>query len=339
MKIKSLTIFITLVLILCACDNPKPTNEYLVETTDFSSIENLTVNYTATITLSPKTNETTTPDKKLLQATVTLSPNKTKTPLPALLKATPTYNPSNWVELPVIPKLSDRMIIVYNDGIKNGNNPRAFSKIGDCGSTPTWFLGDFDRGYRYYNLGQYQDLQKVIDFYTGSFNRTSLAARSGFNASSVLTPLWADRSQCQSNETPLACEYRLHQPVIAFVTMGANDVYHLDKFESQIRQVIEYSLNNGVIPVLSTKPDNVEKTHYINETIARLAIEYQVPLWNYWLAVQTLPNHGLQEDGVHITWSSNRFDKPDALNWGWPVRNLTALQVLQTIMDTLNTDQ
>jgi hypothetical protein len=212
-----------------------------------------------------------------------------------------------------------------------GNNPKAFSKIGDCGSTPTWFLGDFDRGTRFYNLGYYQYLDRVIAYYAGSFNRTSLAAQSGFNVSSVLTPLWADRSQCTANETPLACEYRIHKPILAFITLGANDVYHLESFEPQMRQIIEYSMDHGVIPVLSTKPDNIEKDNRINITIAKLAYEYQVPLWNFWLAVQPLPNHGLQEDGVHLTWRANQFENPDIFNWGWPVRNLTALHVLDSI--------
>jgi hypothetical protein len=233
--------------------------------------------------------------------------------------------------LPVFPEVSDRVIEIFRQGLALGNNPHAFSKIGDCGSTPAWFLGDFDRGPNYYSLGEYTELEAVIGEYQGSFDRTSLAARSGFNASALFVPLWADRTYCQADETPLACEYRIHRPSIAFIMLGTNDVWRPDEFEPQMRNIIEFSIDNGVIPVLSTKADNQEGDGSINATIARLAWEYEVPLWNYWAAVQPLPNGGLQEDGAHLTFGRNLFDDPEAMQRAWPVRNLTALQVLDAV--------
>lgn len=257
-----------------------------------------------------------------------------RTPLPSPI---PTLDPKNWMEWPVVPLLSDRVKEIYQAGIASGNQPNAFSKVGDCGSTPSWFLGDFDRGPRFYNLGDYTYLQTVIDYYQGSFGRTSLAALAGYNTSSVLTPLWSNKEYCAIDESPLACEYRLHRPIIALITLGANDVYHLESFEPQLRKIIEHSIQQGVIPVLATKPDNVEKDHRINQITAHLAAEYQIPLWNYWKAVQPLPNHGLQEDGVHITFAGNDFSNPLNLQAGWPIRNLTALQVLYALYTYLNT--
>lgn len=257
-----------------------------------------------------------------------------KQPTPTLKKTNP--KPSDWMKMPVIPVISDNVRLIYEKGQSLGNHPDAFSKVGDCGSTPSWFLGDFDRGERFYNLGSYTSLQQVIDYYHGSFERTSLAALSGYNTSSVLTPLWSNKELCQSDESPLACEYRIHRPSIAFITLGANDVYHLDTFETHLREIIEYSIAQGVIPILATKPDNIEGDHRINSTIAALAVEYDIPLWNYWLAVQPLPNHGLQEDNVHITFASNDFSNPLNMQAGWPVRNLNALQMLQAIYTYLN---
>jgi hypothetical protein len=98
-----------------------------------------------------------------------------------------------------------------------------------------------------------------------------------------------------------------------------------------MRRIIEFSIENGVVPILSTKADNEEGNGIVNATIARLAYEYDIPLWNYWLAVQPLPDHGLQEDGAHITWGPNRFDDPQAMKKGWTVRNLTALLVLDAV--------
>ncbi len=243
----------------------------------------------------------------------------------------PTLSPEDWKNLPVIPEISSTVIQIYQHGVSLGNNPRAFSKIGDCGSTPAWFLGDFDRGPKYYNLGQYTNLEQVIGVFQGSYSRTSLAAKSGFNASSIFSPLWSDPKQCQPGEAPLACEYRVHRPSMAFIMLGSNDVYHPDEFEPQMRQIIELSIGQGIIPILSTKADNLEGDGSINAAIARLAQEYDIPLWNYWRAVQDLPDQGLQEDNVHITWASNQFDNPFNMSRGWPIRNLNALQVLDAI--------
>jgi hypothetical protein len=243
------------------------------------------------------------------------------------------------MDLPVVPKVSQRAIDIYRHGLTMGNNPQAFSKVGDCGSTPAWFLGDFDLGPKYYSLGDHAELEEVIRVFQGSFSRTSLAAKSGFNASSIFAQIWADRDFCRSNETPLACEYRIHRPSIAIITLGTNDVWHQDSFEAQMRKIIELSIASGVLPVLATKADNEEGDHSINAKIASLSVEYDIPLWNYWLGVQGLPDHGLQEDGAHITWGPNRFNDPAVMKKGWPVRNLTALQVLDAVWQTVKTAQ
>jgi hypothetical protein len=243
----------------------------------------------------------------------------------------PTLGPEEWKDLPIVPTISETALRIYQRGLQLGEDAHAFSKVGDCGSTPSWFLGDFDRGPRYYNLGTYTDLEAVIQQYQGSFGRTSLAARSGFNASSVFAPIWADRTQCAAEETPLACEYRIHRPSVSLITLGTNDVWHQDTFESQMRAIIEFSIQQGILPVLATKADNSEGDSSINATIARLAQEYDIPLWNYWRAVQPLPDHGLQPDGAHLTWGPNRFNDPKAMESGWAVRNLTALQVLNAV--------
>ncbi len=263
-------------------------------------------------------------------------PTSSPTPEPAATPTTiPTLSPEEWKALPVIPHISDSVIEIYERGISLGNNPQAFSKVGDCGSTPAWFLGDFDRDQSYYRLGDHTYLVPVIEEFAGSYGRTSLAAKSGFNASSIFAPIWSNREYCQPDEFPLACEYRVHRPILAFIMLGSNDVWHLDTFESQMRRIIEFSIDQGVIPILSTKADNLEKDQEINLTIARLAEEYQIPLLNYWRAVQDLPNQGLQEDQVHITWAPNRFDDPQVMKAGWPIRNLTTLQTLDAVWQTI----
>jgi hypothetical protein len=246
----------------------------------------------------------------------------------------PTLEPDEWQKLPVLPVLSARALAIVANGLSRGNDPHVFSKVGDCESRTTWFLGDFDAGPKNYALGEHADLQSVIQFYAGSFGRTSLAARPGFNTASVLTSFWADPKLCQRGENSLACEYRRNRPVMAFIMLGTNDVAHPDTFEKNLRQIIEYSLAQDVLPVLATKADNLEGDYSINSKIAALAQEYDLPLWNYWAAVQSLPGKGLQEDKAHLTYAPTNFGDPQAMRRAWPVRNHNALQILPILMQT-----
>lgn len=271
---------------------------------------------------NPATPTSTPVDPQIISTPI--SPTKTLAPRP-------TLKPDEWKRLPVIPRISETVVQIYQRGLELGNDPHAFSKVGDCGSTPAWFLGDFDRGAAFYHLGNYQGLQNIIDQYQGSFARTSLAAQSGYNASSLFVTLWSDRAFCKANEAPLECEYRVHRPAIAFIMLGTNDIWHPEDFAPQMVRIIEFSLENGVIPILSTKADNLEGDGSINATIANLALEYDIPLWNFWAAAQLLPDGGLQEDQAHLTWGRNFFNDPEALSKAWPVRNLTALQMLDAI--------
>jgi hypothetical protein len=245
--------------------------------------------------------------------------------------ADPRLSPDRWQDWPVVPAISARSVEIYKSGVQAGRNPKAFSKIGDCESITEWFLADFDKGPSYYNLGPYSDLQTVIDIYQGSFRRLGQAAKPGFTTASLLTPIWADRTKCNKNESPLDCEIRNNNPALVLITIGTNDANRPETFEPNMRKVLDLLIQDHILPVLATKADNVEKDNRINATIARLAYEYDIPLWNFWSAVQSLPDSGLQPDGAHLTWSPNDFSNSDNLERAWPVRNLTALQVLDAI--------
>lgn len=221
------------------------------------------------------------------------------------------------------------MQAVYQRGLAQGNNPHAFAKVGDCNTEMVFFLSDFDDPTKY-RLGPYADLQPTIDHFSGSFSRISLAAHSGFGPSALFDPLWVDPQICLTGEGPLACEYRLQQPSLALIGLGTHNA-PLSKFEGQLRAVIEFSLARGVVPILATKVDE-EGGDRVNALIAYLAVQYDVPLWNFWRAAQPLANHGQPEgDGIHFRWVPNYFDTDRAFRNGWPVRNLTALQALQAV--------
>ncbi|NTU48063.1 MAG: hypothetical protein HGA84_03530 [Syntrophobacteraceae bacterium] len=88
-------------------------------------------------------------------------------------------------------------------------------------------------------------------------------------------------------------------------------------FEKALRRVIDMTIGNGTIPILATKADNAEGGHSFNRKIVELAYEYELPVWNYWLAVQSLPDKGLRSP-EHLSVSSVGYANFDGenLNYG-----------------------
>jgi hypothetical protein len=266
----------------------------------------------------------------------TLTPDLPST-LPAITQT--ALSPTDWMSFPVIPTVSQTARLIYQRGIQMGNDPHAFSKIGDCQSISTYFLSYFDLP-GFYNLGNYASLQQTINWYAGSFSRDSLAVKGGFNAAAILSPLRADPIQCNTDENPITCEFRIHNPSIAVISLEEWWAGHPENYEAYLRQIIEYSIDQGVLPIIATKADNLEGNNLINQTITNLAREYDIPLWNFWAAVQPLPNHGLiavnssgEVDMFHLTHSEGYYfyNDPAGTQSGWSVRNLTALQALDAV--------
>ena len=276
--------------------------------------------------------------------TATVAPDPTSTHSETL---TPTDNPDTrpapeqWQDWPVIPTLSANAKALYQAGLAAGNNPHAFSKIGDCQNINSFFLAAFDNP-KLYTLGPtYASLQPAIDQFHGMFSRESAAVRNGFNVAAVLSPLQADPAICQAGENPVACELRINHPSIVLISM---ETWWAGKpaaeYEKYMRQVLDLVIAQKALPILATKADNLEGDFSINATLARLAYEYDIPLWNFWKAVQPLPNGGLSKDGFHLTNDSlhpadpllyQRLSEPSAGNFGWAVRNVTALQVIDSV--------
>ena len=242
-----------------------------------------------------------------------------------------TLPPENWQDWPVIPVVSSRAKQIYQAGLAQGNDPKRFSKVGDCQNIRQYFLGIYDDSTSY-SLGKHPELVGAINQFTGSWHRLSEAVRSGFNVASVLTPLYANPTTCTQGESPLACEIRIWHPSIVIISMetwtaGRPTI----TYEGYLRQIVEYALSRNILPILATKADNLEGDNSINLTVARVAAAYDIPLWNFWRAAQPLPSHGLTDDNFHLTNAPNQFDNPKDMEFGWPVRNLTALQALDTV--------
>lgn len=288
-------------------------------------------------------------------ATQTLAPTLTQPPAatqaPTQTSAPSTtpdtrLKPEQWQDWPAIPALSARAKALYQAGLAQGNNPKAFSKIGDCQNITSHFLGAFDDPQLYALGTHFESLQTVIDQFKGSFNRESAAVRPGFNVAAVLSPLQADPAVCQPGENPVTCELRLNKPSIALISMETWWAKKpAEEYEKYMRQILDLVIARKVLPILATKADNLEGDGAVNATLAKLAYEYDIPLWNFWKAVQPLPGGGVSEDGFHLTHASDRpddplfyrrFSEPAALNFGWPVRNITALQALDAIWRAAN---
>ena len=242
-----------------------------------------------------------------------------------------------WQDLPVLPEFNDHAREILKAGIAAGHDPHAFSKVGDCDTSTSWYLSDYDRDQVYYDLGQYESLRPVLDFFHGSFSRLSLAATPGFSAASVLSTFWVNYQICNYGELPLTCEYRIHDPLAVLISLGTNDGYNPPVFRENLRQILDLTLAENRLPILMLKADNVEKNFSINQDIADLAAEYDLPVWNFWAAVQHLENHGLQDDGIHLTFYSNYFSHPKTWETAWAYRNLTALQVLEKLQYEIET--
>lgn len=236
---------------------------------------------------------------------------------------------------------------IFLDGRAKGNLVHVFTRVGDSMSASPNFLMPIGTGN--YRLGDYAYLGGAISFFSGPngrgqnpFAASSIAARNSWSTESVLNPANADPGLCAAGETPLACEYRVNRPSVALIMLGTNDAggMPLETFRANLSRIVQISINMGVIPVLSTIPPK----HYnpatdgrvgqFNQVIVAVAQGYDVPLWNYWLAMSRLPGEGLAADGVHPSSAADGlnavFDVAH-LRYGYPTRNLTALQVLYTL--------
>ncbi len=227
-----------------------------------------------------------------------------------------------WAEWPLIPEVSSRAKAIYQQGIASGNDPRAFSTIGDCQSEPAVFMGTYDT--ETYLLGQgYEHLTETIEQFRGSFDRDSVTVRDGLSVASVLSPMWADPERCIEKETPLACEIRIHKPSIMFINLGTNwkggnEVTH----EEYLRKIVDELVAHGVVPVISSKGDNQEGDHRINQSMARVAYDYDVPFWNFWRSIRDLPGKGIDgtREGGYLTteaWGRRSFTGLQALDAVW----------------------
>jgi hypothetical protein len=234
--------------------------------------------------------------------------------------------PADWQNWPVIPEVSETAREIYAKGLAMGNDPNAFSKVGDCQNLKTVFLWKYDHLdiYRFdWKIDPYLD---TIENFQGNFDRDGQSAQFGFTAASPISQLLADPDACLPEETPLECEIRINLPMFMLISLEFPfNARSPALYERYLRRIIEYTMAHGAVPILATKADNVEGDHSINLTIAELAYEYDLPMWNWWAAAQPLGDHGIDpyRDGFHISEQA------------WEERSKTFLQVLDYVWKSL----
>ena len=259
--------------------------------------------------------------KPRIVSPITPVPTRTITPVPI-----PSDTASAaWKSWPVIPETVDPSLQrVYERGLALGNDPNSFSIFGDCQARPGEFFGMFETDEEIFE-SLAPELQETVSHFTGSFNRESPTAQDGTTPGSLFWIQWhRGEYGCTFAETPVECELRTHKPSFVIIQIGTH-------FESRnteyLRRVILQLMDAGVVPILATKADNREKDERINRDMALLAVEYDLPLWNFWAAVSDLPNRGLYtrddrplQGDVYLTEEAaviHRMTGLEALNVVW----------------------
>jgi len=234
---------------------------------------------------------------------------------------------------------------IYQRGRALGNNYGRFAKVGDSITVSEYSYDAIGRGQ--YNLGGYGNLQYVINTFTASgfnsFTNVSAAAKGGWTTDNLLYPGSRDTNLCPAETTPLECELDRIKPSIALIELGTNDILYVapEQFDFNLNRIIDICIGRGVIPVLTTIPHregydgNVDTYSNI---IRDVAARRDVPLWDLRASLDNLPYRGLSGDGIHPSFppggyaDSANFANPEAMQTGYVIRNLTALQVLERVL-------
>ena len=240
---------------------------------------------TPSLTSSPTSLPTQTPPPaSTLAASATLTP--TGTPLPAAL----ALDPTDWKNWPVLPIVPARARQIYQLGQSLGNAPHAFSVFGDCQSEPAVFMGVYATDPTVVASLSAQ-LQETVSWFSGSFNRPSPTVKGGTTTGALLWSAWhQDKFTCTVYESPVTCELRLHKPAFVIIHVGT---HYENRNADYMRTILDQLIAAGVVPILASKADDRELDDRVNTAYAQIAVEYNIPFWNFWAALSALPNRGL----------------------------------------------
>ncbi|MCS6835505.1 MAG: GDSL-type esterase/lipase family protein [Anaerolineae bacterium] len=249
----------------------------------------------------------------------------------------------------LVSNITDTARTIHRQGRELGARPNIFSKVGDSITAAPQNLNPIGRGQ--YILGDYGYLQGAIDFFSGAFARDhdsfangSLAAYPGWTTRSVLDASNSNPNLCLRDETPIACELRLVRPGFVLIMFGTNDMTLIDSnlYRNSLIEIAKLSIERGAVPVLSTIPPrtnyegSLARTEEFNTIIRQISIEMDIPLIDYYSAMLTLPNYGLEPDGVHpnsayLGLRGAADFRAKNLAYGYVMRNLLQLHALDRL--------
>ncbi len=272
--------------------------------------------------------------------TATNPPPATASPIPP----TPTHAPVPINDLPVDtfvilpPDVQENIRLIYANGQTWGRNPNAYSILGDSTVLNPQLLARFDK--EDLNLGEYSYLQPTVDTFANNWTRYGVAARNGLHSWSVFDPLWANKNWCEPEEDLLTCELRLQNPSYLIIRLGSNDAGAPSGFAYNMRQMVELTISSGVIPIIMTKADRFEGDNTNNEIMREIAADYKIPIWDFDVLADTLPERGLDEDQIHTKeYLSNDFTLPETFQSGHAMQDLSGLMMLDALLKTVQSGE
>ncbi len=245
------------------------------------------------------------------------------TPGPAPLPLSLGLDPADWKHWPVLPVVTERARTIFRIGQALGNDPHAFSVFGDCQSEPKVFMGVYEKDPAAV-LALPTPLQETVLWFMGSFNRKSPTVRGGTTTAALLWSAWhQNKYTCTVYESPITCELRIHKPAFTIIHVGT---HYENSNADYMRRILDQLIAAGVVPILASKADDRELDNRVNAGYAQLAAEYAIPFWNFWAAVDGLPNRGL-------------YTRPDAAYQGdlyltdeaAAIHRLSALEALDVV--------
>ena len=263
--------------------------------------------------------------------TPTILPTETVSPIPQATFTPPDASPrtgelrlepSEWRKWPVVPEFSTHAVEILRAASLNpALDPHTFSKVGDCQMVAGTFLGGYADG----SYSTPEGMDGTAQWFSASMVTDNMTAVNGYGINTVLDPAFAlpaGYPQCRQDETPLGCELRTRRPIVVMIGMGTNWIPNGEvSFEKHLREIVDRVLATGALPILATKADNVEGNWKLNEAIARVAYDYELPLVNVWRSVQDLPNHGLEKPPRQVYLTGD----------GWMKRNHAWLVTLDKV--------
>jgi hypothetical protein len=258
---------------------------------------------------------------------------------PAARKPTPhTRYPFGMLQSPMTEQVVYRISAMRASSTGRRN---VFMKVGDSITISNHFLKCFVEDT--VDLGDYPHLEATLKFFgevplgppKTSFDRASMATCVG----------WTARDPRLGGPSPLDKEIAGTRPGFAIIMFGTNgsNLDGIFAFERDLLADIDLLLDRGIIPLMSTvppkigKPESMAAIPEMNVIVRAIAQARQVPLMDFNLALQHLPDWGLAEDGVHPRPYLKKYVahgcwlNADALQAGMNVRNLVTLTALDRV--------